>query len=464
MKRLIIILALFGALVSCKNSESDDNNTAKLHASPPGTKRGVGYDFRTLKAPGDKNQSTVYTGKDMELLMSGTVGIRWFYNWGVAGNENIVETEARDRGLEFVPMTWNGQYTENNYKNYVKRNPGTKYLLAFNEPNFRHQANMTPEEAAKAWPKLRTLAKEANLKIISPAMNYSGGGESNGWNDPTAWLDEFRRLIGEKAWNEIEGIAVHLYAWWPNVVDMNIYRKYGKKLWLTEFCGWEDLQKRTPSPELQAWYLSQAVVYLEADPLVARYAWYLPKGHVAATNPPTGSAGVNPFHNLITEVNEGTTPELTDLGIIYTNIPSLDKGVWYSAGDTIDASQFMNSNLAEAAQTGKWSDSVLFRPVTDTDKSSGALEIYEFGKNMWVEYQIDVKTATTYTLTVRYNAAANAALIAKFDGNADKEKTLNSGGAWDTQTIDLGNIEAGKHTLRLRINSGKCALNWLKVE
>ena len=433
-------------------------------------KRGVGYSFRTLKAPGNQsaNQSDVWTAKEMDLLMSGT-GICWFYNWGVPGGENTVEIEARNRGLEFAPMAWNAGYNATNIKNYAQRNPSTKYLLAFNEPNFPDQSNMSPQAAANAWPNFRDAAQAAGLKIISPAMNYAGSGP---YQDPIKWLDEFRGLIGEEAWDEIDGISVHQYAWWPNVVSMGAYRKYNKKLWLTEFCGWEDIQNREPSPELQAWYLSQALVYLEADPLVERYAWYLPKGHVPPTDPPKkpnqwGGQDINPFHNLLTEVDVATEPVLTDLGLIFTHIPALDKSVWYSTGDRIDASQFMNSNLAAAAQNGNWSGSVLFRPVTDTDKSVGVLEIHGFDNAMWVEYQIEIPATKSYTLTLRYNSAGNTNLSAIVDGGADNRKIVNSSGAWDTQTIDLGNIAAGKSTLRLRVNnsnSGNCAINWLRVE
>ena len=37
---------------------------------------------------------------------------------------------------------------------------GAKHLLAFNEPNFYSQSNLTPMQAAKLWPTIEAIAKE----------------------------------------------------------------------------------------------------------------------------------------------------------------------------------------------------------------------------------------------------------------------------------------------------------------
>ncbi|MDR2702055.1 MAG: hypothetical protein LBB72_06470 [Spirochaetaceae bacterium] len=452
-------------------------------------KRGVGYNFVTLSST-SKNNAT-HTARDMDLLMSGTSGICWFYSWGAAPNA-AVETAARERSLEFAPMAWNAGFNDNRqaYITFANNNPGTKYLLAFNEPNFPEQSNMTPAQAAAVWPNLRALAADmgSSVKIVSPAMNF---GSMMG---PVEWLDQFRAAIGEAAWSEIEAISVHTYPWWPSAVRgiLQSYRKYNKKIWLTEFCGWEDVDGRTPSPELQAWYVSMALIYLEADPMIGRYAWYLPKGHVAQNAPAIGPPPryeKNPFHNLITEVNASTQPQLTDLGIIYANIPSLDKGVWYLTGEKIDASQFMDSNLAEAVRTstadnenGGWSDSVLFRPVTDNDKSAGVLEIWEFKNNMWVEYQVEASAGKVYNLSMRYkvpplsngNPINNNTMRIYVDGTlvtnagpiAANGNLVLPTTDWTTAANIPLNLSAGKHSVRLLVTGANSnfALNWLVIE
>jgi len=47
---------------------------------------------------------------------------------------------------------------------------------------------MTPAQAAESWPKLKALAQDCGLKIVSPAMNY---GTMPGYENPTRWFEEF---------------------------------------------------------------------------------------------------------------------------------------------------------------------------------------------------------------------------------------------------------------------------------
>ena len=442
-------------------------------------KRGVGYNFTTLNKNNTNNGT--HAARDIDLLMSGTSGICWFYNWG-SNPIPVVETAARSRNLEFCPMIWGGgAINEENYRTFAQNNPQTEYILTYNEPNFYSQANLTPAQAADLWPTLKSLANELNLKIVSPAMNF---GPMMG---PVQWLDQFFAQPGVSL-NDVSAIAVHTYPWYPSAVKglLDDYRKYNKKLWLTEFCGWEDLGGRTPSYELQAWYMSMIILYLEMDPLVERYAWYLPKGHVAANAPPIGPPpkyDVNPFHNLLTEVNITTNPQLTDLGLIYVNIPSLDRSVWYAAGEKIDASQIMNCNLADCIGiSGSWSDTVLFRPVTDTDKSAGVLEIHEFKNNMWVEYQVEAPESRVFNLSMRYKAPplnngtpnANNTMRIYVDGTlvtsagqiAANGNLVLPTTDWTTAANIPLNLSAGQRTIRLFVTGANSnfALNWLMLE
>ncbi|MCL2762961.1 MAG: glycosyl hydrolase, partial [Treponema sp.] len=455
-------------------------------------KRGVGYNFVALRAPGNipANQSNTHTEREMDLLMSGSNGISWFYSWGGTPSTGV-EVPARTRGLEFVPTQWSGANTSsiNSIRTFIQNNPGTKYVMGYNEPNFPNQANMTPTQAANNWPLLRALANETGAKLTTPKMNYGS------MMNPIAWLDEFRTRIGEEAWSEIQAINVHIYPWWPSAVkneltQANGYRKYGKPIWLTEFCGWEDIQGwRTPTPELQAWYMSMTVLYLEMDPMVERYAWYLPKGHVSSNVvgvPSEWGAANNPYHNLLTEQPTGTTPapELTDLGLIYTNMTTLDKTVWVPAGQRIDAAQFTNCNMEPFIGINGWQDTVLFWPTNDTDRSAGVLEIYDLRGTRWVEYQVNLPATRNYTMTVRYRTietrsvsgapvntpqAVNTSLRTTVNGTrvpvggAAADTTLNSA-TWTTATVNLGNLTAGNHTIRLQTNSGNCAINWLQID
>ena len=75
--------------------------------------------------------------------------------------------------MDYVPMTWNGGFDENKIRQYFTDHPGAKYLLGFNEPNFKAQANMTPKQAAEIWPRLEKIAEDFDLELVGPALNYS---------------------------------------------------------------------------------------------------------------------------------------------------------------------------------------------------------------------------------------------------------------------------------------------------
>lgn len=102
-------------------------------------------------------------------------GISWVYTWGATpkGATTLLAT-GEEGSMDFAPMCWNGGYNASVIRNYVRNHPGTKYLLGFNEPNFSAQANMTPADAANKWPAVEALANELRLKLVAPALNFTG--------------------------------------------------------------------------------------------------------------------------------------------------------------------------------------------------------------------------------------------------------------------------------------------------
>lgn len=82
-------------------------------------------------------------------------GAGWYYDWS---HSTYLDFEGAN--VDFVPMTWNGGYNASQLRQFLSEHPNVKYLLAFNEPNFRDQANMTPSQAAAAWPALQAIADE----------------------------------------------------------------------------------------------------------------------------------------------------------------------------------------------------------------------------------------------------------------------------------------------------------------
>ena len=149
----------------------DDDLSDAVRRLPRSNKRGVSF-------------SNPFFVEDVAILSS---GISWVYNWGPAPSSSF-DTEFGKYDIDFIPMAWNASYDKNRIRTFVQAHPGCKYLLAFNEPNLKDQARMTPTEAAAKWPELKAFAAEVGLQLVSPAMNY---GTLDGYSDPIKWLDEF---------------------------------------------------------------------------------------------------------------------------------------------------------------------------------------------------------------------------------------------------------------------------------
>ena len=174
---------------------------------------------------------------------------------------------------------------------------GSKYLLGFNEPNFKSQANLTPAQAASMWPNLEKIAADKGLELVSPAVNWCGDCVDGVTNDPVDWLDKF---FAACAGCKVDYIAIHSYA--PGSAALSNYldkfRKYNKPLWITEFAPWDP-----PKPDFDGVvsYMKEAIPILENDPLVFRYSWFATR------------VGINPDISLL-----GANGTLTKLGQLYT--------------------------------------------------------------------------------------------------------------------------------------------------
>src|SRR5262249_24615763 len=136
-------------------------------------------------------------------------------------------------------------------------------LLAFNEPNFFSQANLSPEQAAAQWPRVQQVAAARGLKIASPSLNYCGGGC---WEtDPFVYFDKFFAACPNC---QVDYLAIHWYACTLDALKNYVtkMKKYNRPMWLTEFaCGDGDTSLAN-----QKAYMQAAVPYLESEPAVMR--------------------------------------------------------------------------------------------------------------------------------------------------------------------------------------------------
>jgi hypothetical protein len=218
-------------------------------------------------------------------------GIGWWYNWAATADPAVASSYV-NMGVEFVPMVWgNGGFITNAEAN-IK--PGAKYLLAFNEPNFHSQSNITAQQAAAEWPKIEAIANKYNLKIVSPATNFCGGGCNN--TNPYNWLKDFFAACPNC---RVDHIAAHWYACTGDALNYHLgnLKQFNRPIWLTEFSCLDGADK---SVAAQKAYMKTALDILEADPMVFRYSWF------------SGRFADAPTINLL-----GASGQLTELGQQY---------------------------------------------------------------------------------------------------------------------------------------------------
>ncbi|MBX3214177.1 MAG: glycoside hydrolase family protein [Labilithrix sp.] len=249
-----------------------------------GCKRGVAYGH--------------HSPADMQALSK---GISWWYNWHFEPDTGIAGVFA-SLGVEYVPMVWGANVATADVEQRAPSSAQT--LLGFNEPNFFEQANLSAAEAAARWPGVQAVADARGLTLVSPAVNFCGGGCHDG--DPFAYLDEF---FAACPGCRVDALGVHVYVgckgengnhaqWLINHVQ-TYERRFSQPIWLTEFAC-DD----AASPEEQRAFMIDAVAYLESDPRIERYAWFAGRADNVAHVDLLGADG-----------------ELTALGQAYVDLP-----------------------------------------------------------------------------------------------------------------------------------------------
>lgn len=365
-------------------------------------------------------------------------GVSWYYNWAATPSKGFESQVEQYEGIEFVPMCWNDNYDPDKIREYVKNHPDCKYILGFNEPNFTNQANMTPEKAAEKWPQLQALAKELNLKLVAPALNYSPNAP---YQDPCKWMDEFVALVGNDAFDYT---AIHVYGGFGVIKDLatKFHDKYGKDVWLTEFCYWPEAgnQNNSVAMSTQISFMVQAVEWLETTPWIARYAWFKAKG---AYNSNKG-----PNYGLIIPQTGYDPRELSPQGKVYVHMSDFDKSVWNKTGEMINAVDYVASNSVELYPG-------------NNPECGKPIEISRFNAGSTADWQFDIPAAGKYDFCIdvtgfgdpqRFDPSLKVQLV---DGetvtdlyDAVNFKLPNSDTEYRTQVFTV-ELPAGHVTLRL---------------
>lgn len=425
--RTIIFATVVLLFAACQPPETPSpvDETNVVDVMPKSAKRGVAFSFTQVT--------------DLPLM---SPYISWDYNWGnTPSNDAAMWFDANE--MDFCPMCWNGNYSTDKIRAFVAAHPNTKYLLAFNEPNLTDQANMTPSKAAELWPPVVALAKELNLKLVSPAMNY---GTLAGYSDPVKWLDEFFSQPNVDI-NDIYAISIHCYMSSASAVQGYVekFEKYNKPIWMTEFCAWDPVPG---SVTTQMDYMCAVLNYLEANPKVERYAWFIPRSGNKVDSPP--------YMQLLTH---DYPADLTDLGKMYCWFSPMDKSVWLRANRPILASEY----VAVA------NNAMPLRPSTDTEVlqqvGGKGLMITNFAAGQQLTYQVCVPENST-EFTLRYCGYSNSICEVLVDGVSQNYIDMPRNGSnteWIVAKAPLS-ISEGKHTVTLKLFSGSCYLSAFEIK
>ena len=402
-----ILLAVFSASMYAQMPRSD--------------KRGVGTNEMGYR-------------KNFEVL---NPGLSWIYNWSYQAPSQI-QSDFEDINLEYVPMVWGGgidnEVSKDRIRAYLREHPSIRYILGFNEPNFTSQSHLTPTQAAAQWPHIEQIADEFGLTIVGPALNYApanGAVSENGkvYTNPFDWYDAFFTACPDC---RVDHIAIHLYmpeGGMKPVIDQ--LKKYNRPIWLTEFNRNDGTSNSTAEDHLN--FITSEVEYLEKEPAIFRYAWFMTYSRAYAVN--------------LLDLGEGN---LTELGKVYVAMSSFDSSYYHPCYSRIPAVQYQSCG------------NVKLRVSTDDPEQ---VMLKDISNGSWAEYQVTVPEGGIYDITLRMACKTNTkiefyeddVLVHTYQPEATGEFT-----DWSDRHTSIP-LRAGEHRLKVRSAGRMFYLEWLSV-
>ena len=355
-------------------------------------------------------------------------GVSWAYNWGQSGSNN--DDAFRQYNVEFVPMCWSGVDIPQ-LRALLSLHPEIKYILGFNEPNFKGQSNLTPTQAAAKWPELQSIADEFGLTIVGPALNFSPDAP---YQDPIKWYDEFFAACPDC---RVDHIAVHLYMSSALSIKANIdkYKKYGKPIWLTEFCAWDG----GTTEASQEQFMFETLNYLENEPAIFRYSWFKERGY----------SGGYPYMQLLNKNQEGV---LLPMGELYTYMSSYDNNYYFKTSQLIPSEDYISMN------------GIMLEKTADV---SGHLNVKNFDPVYdYIDYNIEIPEAGEYNVFFRNAFQYGDASEVRISVNDIEKGSMlfeNKGiNVWSTQQCKA-TFDAGKQKIRINFKQGGLKINWWEI-
>jgi hypothetical protein len=218
-------------------------------------KKGIGFTLREIGQPGSWGE------KLPKVIM---LDVDWNYSWGTT------RPDLQPDSIDFLPMIWgywnNSNVLQQNVNNILTYQK-PKMLLGFNEPDKRDQANMSVEQALRAWP----ILESANVPLVSPSCAYPLG----------SWMRTFMERANELQYR-VDIVGVHFYGG-PNPrafqgLLTSIYETYQKPILVTEFAP-ADWQAQSPeenrySPQAVLDFMKAVLPWMESQDWIVGYAWF----------------------------------------------------------------------------------------------------------------------------------------------------------------------------------------------
>lgn len=181
------------------------------------------------------------------------------------GFETARSTAADPTSARFVPMIWG---SGDMASLATAKASGSDTLLAFNEPDYWQQSNMTVTQALANWPALMATG----MRLGSPATTTGGTLGAN------SWLGKFIAGADAKGYR-VDFVAVHYYTTNPDAAAFQswlqqVYNAYHRPIWVTEWSLADWAHPDRFSADQQAAFFRAASQMMDDLPFVERHAWF----------------------------------------------------------------------------------------------------------------------------------------------------------------------------------------------
>lgn len=256
----------------------------------------------------------------------------WYYNWATDAFNNSI-----DEGVAHIPMMWGG--ADDNKEAMANMSSTANYILGFNEPDIKTQADMFFFEGIETW---KEYISPLKMRKVSPAPAAPGGDSNwlklfmdggykcrNPWDGTwglySDYLDDETKTWVEGMGNEVDAVVLHYYRNQINLDGLlaaikKLWETYHKPIWVTELSifgikgldtdhSYELPEKRAAMAE----FVKGIVENLDEIPYVERYCWF--SYDVDSTNE------IDVFNGSgATAMFEYASGAYTELGRLYSSI------------------------------------------------------------------------------------------------------------------------------------------------